>query len=42
LLPWILDINGTHLVIDGFSMPSATSEEREALLNVVKSIKFEP
>jgi hypothetical protein len=38
---WILDVNGTRLVIDAFSMPSATSTERQALLDVVKSIKFQ-
>jgi hypothetical protein len=38
---WILDISGTNLVIDGFSMPSGTDKEREDLLGVVKSIRFE-
>jgi hypothetical protein len=37
----ILDIDGARLVIDAFSMPSATSEEREELLAVVESIRFE-
>jgi hypothetical protein len=38
---WILDIDGARLVIDAFSMPSATAAEREELLNVVESIRFE-
>ena len=38
---WILDIDGTRLVIDAFYMPSATMEEREELQDVVESIRFE-
>jgi hypothetical protein len=38
---WILDIGGARLVIDAFSMPYATSNEREELLAVVESIGFE-
>jgi hypothetical protein len=38
---WIVDIDGARLVIDAFSMPSATAAEREELLNVVESIRFE-
>lgn len=38
---WILDIDGARLVIDAFSMPFATTEERAELLAVVESIKFE-
>jgi hypothetical protein len=38
---WILDIDGSRIVIDAFSMPSASAEEREELLNVVQSIRFE-
>ena len=39
---WILDIDGARLVIDAFSMPSATPEEIEELVAVVESIRFEP
>ena len=38
---WILDIDGARLVIDAFWMPAATSDEREQLLDVVESIRFE-
>ena len=38
---WILDIDGARLVIDAFSMPYATSNEREELRAVVESIRFE-
>ncbi len=38
---WILDINGARLVIDAFQMPSSVSEEREALSNLVESIRFQ-
>jgi hypothetical protein len=38
---WILDIDGSRLVIDAFSMPYATAEERTELLAVVESIAFE-
>ncbi len=38
---WILDIDGSRLVIDAFSMPYATAEDRAELLAVVKSIAFD-
>ena len=38
---WILDIDGARLVIDAFYVPSATSEDRDELLDVVESIRFE-
>jgi hypothetical protein len=38
---WILDIAGARLVIDAFDMPSATSAERQELLDVVASNRFE-
>jgi hypothetical protein len=38
---WILDVDGARLVIDGFDMPSATDAERQELLDVVASIRFE-
>jgi hypothetical protein len=37
---WILNISGDRLVIDAFSMPSATSAEIKELLGVVASIRF--
>jgi hypothetical protein len=38
---WILDVDGARLVIDGFDMPYATDAERQELLDVVASIRFE-
>jgi hypothetical protein len=38
---WILDVDGARLVIDAFSMPAATSKERDELSEVVASIRFE-
>ncbi|MBA2558114.1 MAG: hypothetical protein H0V12_12355 [Chloroflexi bacterium] len=38
---WILDVEGTRLVIDAFEMPDATAAEREELTEVVESIRFE-
>jgi hypothetical protein len=38
---WILDVGGERLVIDAFSMPSATAEEIEELGAIVESIQFE-
>lgn len=38
---WILDVNGSRLVIDAFSMPYATDEEIAELIGVVESIQFE-
>jgi hypothetical protein len=37
---WILDVDGRRLVIDAFSMPTATDEEVEEMLHVVESIQF--
>ena len=37
---WILDVDGERLVIDAFSMPSASPEEAEELAGVVASIRF--
>lgn len=37
---WILDVDGERLVIDAFSMPSASPEEVEELVGVVASIRF--
>jgi hypothetical protein len=38
---WILDIDGSRLVIDAYSMPYATAEERAEISAVVESISFE-
>lgn len=38
---WILDVDGSRLVIDGFSMVNSTPEDIEQLMSVIKSIKFE-
>ncbi len=38
---WILDVDGTRLVIDAFEMPYATAAEREELTEVVESTRFE-
>lgn len=38
---WIVDIEGSRLVIDAFEMPSATVHERDELATVVESIRFE-
>ncbi|HSO69766.1 MAG TPA: hypothetical protein VLQ67_09030 [Arachnia sp.] len=40
-LAWILDISGERLVVDAFSMPSATAEDLAAMRGVVESIRFE-
>jgi hypothetical protein len=37
---WILDVGGSRLVIDGFSMPYATEAELSELRDVVGSIQF--
>jgi hypothetical protein len=37
---WIVNISGDRLVIDAFSMPSATSADIKELLAVVASIRF--
>ncbi len=39
---WILDIDGSRLVIDAMYMPGATEQDREELFAVVDSIQFEP
>jgi hypothetical protein len=38
---WILDVPGGRVVVDAFSMPSATPTDIEQLLGVVASITFE-
>jgi hypothetical protein len=38
---WILDVNGSRLVIDAFHMPYATAAERAEMRAVVESIVFE-
>jgi hypothetical protein len=38
---WILDVDGTRLVIDAFDMPAATDDQRQQLREVVESIEFE-
>ncbi|MGZ8822154.1 MAG: hypothetical protein ACXWX1_12635 [Aeromicrobium sp.] len=40
-LLWILDVNGSRLVIDAFQMPGATQAERDEIRQVVESITFE-
>lgn len=39
---WILDVNGSRLVIDAMYMPGATEQDREELFAVVDSIHFQP
>ena len=36
-----LEVEGTRLVIDAFSMPYATAEELAELTEVVEAIRFE-
>ncbi len=38
---WILDVDGSRLVIDAFQMPYATAEERAEQQAVVESVEFE-
>jgi hypothetical protein len=38
---WVLDVGGQRLVIDAFSMPSATPDEIEELRAIVDSIRFD-
>jgi hypothetical protein len=38
---WILDVRGSRVVIDAFSMPSAKAAQIDELLAVVNSINFE-
>ena len=39
---WILDVGEKRVVIDAFDMPAATAEQRQAVVDAVKSITFEP
>lgn len=39
---WILDADGSRLVIDAAYMPGATEQDREELFAVVDSIQFQP
>lgn len=39
---WIMDIEGSRIVIDAFEMPYATDADRAELTQVVESIRFEP
>lgn len=39
---WILDVDGSRLVIDAMYMPGATEQDREELFAVVDSIQFQP
>jgi hypothetical protein len=38
---WIMDIDGSRIVIDAFEMPYATADDRAELTQVVESIRFE-
>ena len=38
---WVLDVGGQRLVVDAFSMPSATNSDIQELLDVANSIRFE-
>jgi hypothetical protein len=38
---WILDVDGVRFVIDAFSMPEATEEEIDELMEIVSSITFD-
>ncbi len=38
---WIFDLDGSRLVIDAFEMPDASDADRQELLDVVASIRFE-
>jgi hypothetical protein len=37
---WILDVDGQRLIVDAFSMPSATEADIDELIGVVESIRF--
>ena len=39
---WILDVDGSRLVIDAMHMPGVTEQDREELFAVVNSIQFQP
>jgi hypothetical protein len=39
---WILDVDGTRLVVDANYMPTADAADRRQLFDVVDSIRFEP
>lgn len=39
---WILDVDGGRVVIDAFSMPTATPDDIQQLLGIVSSIKLAP
>jgi hypothetical protein len=38
---WILDVDGERLVIDAFSMPTATEAEIQEMVGIVESIRFD-
>jgi hypothetical protein len=38
---WILDVDGTRLVIDAGYFPATSSEEREELMGIVESVRIE-
>ena len=38
---WILDVDGTRLVIDAGYFPATSSEDREELMDVVQSVRIE-
>jgi hypothetical protein len=38
---WILDVNGERLVVDAMYMPSTDAKDRQALWQVMDSIRFE-
>lgn len=39
---WILDVKGARLVIDAFSLATATPSDVDQLVKIVESIRFEP
>jgi len=39
---WILDVDGTRLVVDANYMPTADAADRRQLFDVVDSIRFDP
>jgi hypothetical protein len=39
---WILDVDGSRLVIDAMYMPGVTEQDREEIFAVVNSIQFQP
>ena len=38
---WILDVDGERLVVDAWHMPAADHKDREALFEIMKSIRFD-